>query len=70
MSTATLQKLKNELKRELKQELLREFITPILRESKDAEGEYRKEFIRKVLKSEKGSLKHRFNSKTFLKMLS
>jgi len=70
MSTATIQKLKRELKEELKQELIKEFIAPLLRKAKDPEGEYRPEFIRRVLKAEMEKPKFRFNSKTFLKMLS
>lgn len=70
MSTATIQKLKKELKRELKQELIREFVTPLLKGIKDPEGEYRAEFIKRVLKAEKEKPKYRFNSKTFLKALS
>lgn len=70
MSTATIQKLKKELKEELKQELMKEFIAPFLRAAKDTEGEYRPEFVGKILKAEMEKPKYRFNSKTFLKMLS
>ena len=70
MTTTTIQKLKRELKQELKQELMKEFIAPLLREARDPEGEYRPEFIRRVLKAEIEKPKYRFNSKTFLKLLS
>ena len=70
MSTATLQKLKRDLKQELKQELMKEFIKPLLKEAKDPEGEYRPEFIRRVLKAEREKAPNRFNSKTFLKVLA
>lgn len=70
MSIATIQKLKKELKRELKQELIREFVAPILKEIKDSEGEYRSEFVKRILKAEKEGPKYRFDSKTFLKALS
>ncbi len=70
MSTATLQKLKRELKQELKQELMREFTAPILRNAKDPEGEYRQEFIKRVLNAEIGRPEYKFNPKNFLKMLS
>ena len=55
---------------ELKQELMREFVTPLLQEMKDQEGEYRSEFVKRVLKAEKEKPKYRFNSKTFLKATS
>ena len=70
MSTATIQKLKKEIKQELKQELMKEFVTPLLKETRDPEGEYRPNFVKKILKAEKGVARHEFNSKTFLKMLS
>jgi len=69
MSTATIQKLKKELKRELKQELIKEFVTPLLQEMKDQEGEYRSEFVKKILKAEKEKPMYRFDSKTFLKAI-
>ena len=70
MSTATIQKLKKEIKRELKQELMKEFVTPLLKETRDPEGKYLPNFVKKVLKAEKETAKHKFDSKTFLKMLS
>lgn len=69
MSTETIQKLKKELKRELKQELIKEFVAPLLRGTKDPEGEYRPKFIKRILKAEKEKPKYRFDSKTFLKAL-
>ncbi|MDO8466979.1 MAG: hypothetical protein Q7S83_02450 [bacterium] len=70
MTTATIQKLKKELKRELKQELIREFVTPFLKGIKDPEGEYRPEFVKKILKAEEEGVKYRFDPKSFLKALS
>lgn len=67
MTTATIQKLKKELKRELKQELIREFVAPFLKGTKDPEGEYRPEFVKKILKAEKEKSKYCFDSKAFLK---
>ena len=67
MSTTTIQKLKKEIKMELKQELMKEFVTPLLQEMKDQEGEYRCEFVKRILKAEKEKPKYRFNSRTFLK---
>jgi len=71
MSTAVaIQKLKKELKKELKQELIQEFVVPLLRGIKDPEGEYRSEFVKRILKAEKENPKYRFDSNTFLKILS
>lgn len=51
MTTATIQKLKNEIKKEL----IEEFILPMLENSKDKdpEGEYREDFVEKVLRISK-----------------
>jgi len=54
------------IKREIKQELIKEFVFPILRDVKDAEGEYREEFVKKVLKAAKEKPKYVYNPKTFL----
>ncbi len=71
MSTTTIKKL---IRQEVKKEtefLKREFLNVLrLTYSKDPEGEYQPEFVRKVLKAEKEKPKHTFNSKTFLKLLS
>ncbi len=66
MTTATIRKLK----KEIKQELIKEFILPILETSKDPEGEYRNEFINSVLKAAQERPKYRYDSKTFLKLIS
>ena len=66
MSTATIQKLKQEIKREL----IEEFIVPMLSHSKDAEGEYRDEFVKEILKAVQEKPRHRYHPKTFLKLLS
>ena len=49
---------------------MREFVTPLLREIKDPEGEYRPEFVKRILKAEKEKPQYRFDSETFLKALS
>lgn len=51
LNIATIQKLKEELKKELKTELVNEFITLILEQAKDPEGEYRLEFIKDILRA-------------------
>jgi len=66
MTTATMKKLK----KEIKQELIEEFILPILETSKDPEGEYRSDFINAVLKAAAEQPKYRYDSKTFLKLVS
>ncbi len=66
MSMKTYEKMKTEIKREL----LREFVFPILREVKDAEGEYKKSFVRRVLKAAKEKPIYVYNPKTFLKQIS
>ena len=45
MTTKTYAKIK----KEIKQELLKEFIFPILRDVKDAEGEYKEGFVNNVV---------------------
>ncbi|MBI2635514.1 MAG: hypothetical protein HYW79_03170 [Parcubacteria group bacterium] len=62
MSTKTLERVKAEIKRELMQE----FVLPILREVKDAEGEYKEAFIRQVLKMAKEKPSYVYDPKTFL----
>lgn len=66
MTTAIYSKLK----KEIKNELLNEFITPILKDIKDFEGEYRPEFVEEVLRAaqEKPRFKYRLN--TFSKLIS
>jgi len=71
MSTATIKKLiRQEIKKET--ELLKKEFLNVLRLTygKDPEGEYRPEFVRRVLKAEKEKSKYTFNSKTFLKLFS
>ena len=66
MTTKTYEKVKAEIKREL----LREFIVPILREVKDAEGEYKEEFVRGVLRAAKEKPTYAYNPKTFLRQIT
>ena len=65
MTNQTYQKIKREIKREL----LEEFVIPILRDLKDAEGEYREEFVRKILKASKEKLTYVYNPKKFLRQI-
>lgn len=58
------------IKREIKQELLQEFVLPILKEIKDAEGEYKEEFVEEILKASKEKPTFTYNPKTFLKQIS
>ena len=61
---------KKELKRELKQELIEEFVAPLLKDIKDPEGEYRPEFVRKILKIAKSKgFTQKYDSKTFGKLI-
>lgn len=66
MTTATYTKLKTELK----EELVQEFITPLLGDIKDAEGEYQPKFIDEVLKATKEIPVHKYSRKDFLKLIS
>ncbi|MEK7519247.1 MAG: hypothetical protein AAB565_00450 [Patescibacteria group bacterium] len=65
MTTKTYEKIK----KEIKQELLKEFIFPILRDVKDAEGEYKASFVKRVLEAAKEKPKYVYNSKTFLRKI-
>lgn len=66
MINATIEKLK----REIKKELIQEFILPILKNARDAEGEYRSDFVQAILKAAKEKPRYTYNSKTFLKLVS
>lgn len=67
MITAVIQKIKEEVKREI----LEEFISPFLKEIKDPEGEYRPEFVRKILKIARSTtIPKKYHKKTFLKSIS
>ena len=66
MTTKTYEKIK----KEIKQELLQEFVLPILRRIKDAEGEYREEFIKEILKASKEKPTFTYNHETFLRQIS
>lgn len=57
------------IKREIKQELIEEFIFPILKNVKDAEGEYKEEFVKEVLKAAMEKPKYVYNPKTFLRQI-
>lgn len=65
MTTTTYSKLK----KEIKEELFKEFIAPILEDIKDAEGEYRKNFVKEILKSAKEKPIYKYDKKTFAKLV-
>lgn len=66
MTTATYSKLKSEIKREL----LKEFITPMLEDIKDFEGEYRPEFVEEVLRAAREKPYFKYRPNTFSKLIS
>ena len=66
MTTQTIKKLKAEIKREL----VEEFIHPLLSEMRDAEGRYKAEFVKSVLKAAAERPAYRYDSKNFLKLLA
>ena len=67
MTTTTYEKLKIELK----QELFKELSELVMRDSKDPEGEYQPEFIKKIIKiaGKKEGYK-KYDKKDFLKVIS
>ncbi len=54
------------IKKEIKQEILNEFVFSMLKDLKDSEGEYKKEFVKKILKAAKDKPIYTYNPKTFL----
>lgn len=66
MTTATMQKLK----KEIKQEVMQELTALLLKNSRDAEGEYKESFVKKVLKAAQEKPVYQYDAKTFLKLLS
>lgn len=50
--------------------LLKKNNLSILKNSRDFEGEYNENFVKKVIKISQEKPKHIYNSKSFLKMLS
>lgn len=65
MTQKILEKVKTEIKRELMQELF----LPILREFKDAEGDYKETFVKQILKTVKEKSIYVYNPKTFLRQI-
>lgn len=57
------------IKREIKHELIQEFVFPVLRNIKDAEGEYKEKFVKEVLKAAQEKPKYVYNPKTFLRQI-
>jgi hypothetical protein len=58
------------IKKEVKQEIMEEFVLPILRDVRDAEGEYKENFVKSVLKAAREKPKYIYNPKTFLRQVS
>ena len=59
------------LKMELKQELFKELSEFVMRGSKDSEGEYRPEFIKKIIQiAGKKDNCEKYDKKSFLKVIS
>lgn len=57
------------IKKEIKRELVREFVFPILRDIRDSEGEYKEEFVKKILKAANEKPEYVYNQKTFLRQI-
>ena len=66
MTTKAINRNMSQLKREV--ELLRSFVVGQI--GKDPEGEYRPEFVKKILKAVAEKPKYTFDSKTFLKRIA
>lgn len=67
MTTATYEKLKMELK----QELFKELSGLVLRGSKDSEGEYQRNFVKKIIRiAGKKDGCQKYDRKSFLKAIS
>ena len=65
MTQKTLERVKAEIKREI----IQEFVLPILREVKDAEGDYKETFVRQMLKAAKEKPTYVYDSKAFLRQV-
>ena len=63
-------KIYDKIKREIKKELLEEFVNPILKELKDAEGEYKESFVKRILEVAQEKPIYSYNPKAFLKKIS
>lgn len=71
MTTATIRKIVKEEVEKARAELRKEFLViNKLTYGKDPEGEYRPEFVERVLKAAKEKPKYNYDSKTFLKLIS
>ena len=54
---------------EIKRELLQEFVLPILKDIRDAEGDYKEKFVRTMLKVARQLPVCTYNPKTFLRQI-
>lgn len=66
MTIKTYEKIKSEIKKEL----VEEFVNPILRELRDTEGEYKENFVKKILKAAEERPVYIYDPKTFLRQIS
>ena len=62
-------KVYERIKKEIKEELVEEFVLPILRDVRDSEGEYKEEFVKKVLRAAREKPRYTYNPKTFLRQI-
>ncbi len=65
MTQKTLERVKAEIKREI----IQEFVLPILREVKDADGDYKETFVKQMLKAAKEKPIYVYDSKAFLRQI-
>ncbi len=65
MTTKAYEKMKEEIK----QELLEEFVLPILKNVKDPEGEYKRDFVKSIMDGLREKPNYTYNSRTFLKQI-
>jgi hypothetical protein len=67
MVTATYEKLKMEIK----QELFKELSELVMRDSRDREGEYQRNFVKKIIRiAGKKDSCQKYDKKNFLKVIS
>ncbi len=57
------------IKSEIKKELLEEFVFPVLKNVKDAEGEYKSNFVKNVTRASQEKPSYTYNPRTFLSQI-
>ncbi len=65
MTIATIKKIK----KEIKAEIMKEFITPLLRQVKDPEGEYKQEFVEAVFSALKEKPKQAYSAERLARLI-